>query len=442
MCDTLFASAHSTRDRYPIFGKNSDRQRNEAQVVGYFPRACYPAGAQLKCTYLTIPQSSQTHAALLCRPFWGWGAEMGANEQGVVIGNEGLHARGPAPEREALTGMDLVRLALERAASARAAVTVITELLERYGQGGNCGHVEPSYYHNGFLIADPTEAYVLETVNSEWILEQVHGIRTMSNIYSVGHDAARISGGVPDLLQAYGWNGPGVPDYAAVIANPNREHIGQARARRQRSSSLLQTNESHLHPAALMAVLRDHGPPDLAGSAWHPGESPHISLCMHAGAADRPGQTVGSLVTQIRPDGPINWVTATSAACISIFKPVLMNSGVPDQGPPPTDRFDPSTLWWGHEVLHRSALAGDFPQLLRDIAPERDALEAEFQRSIEEVLNGGDLSDRGHVVRECWRKATQTQGGWLSRVRDLRPVAKSRYLEAWREMSGLAQMNE
>jgi len=36
-------------------------------------------------------------------------------------------------------------------------VTVIQELLSRYGQGGNCGFAELFYYQNSFLIADSRE---------------------------------------------------------------------------------------------------------------------------------------------------------------------------------------------------------------------------------------------------------------------------------------------
>ena len=73
------------------------------------------------------------------RPAWIWGFEHGLNEAGVAIGNEAvwttLDAAG-APE--ALIGMDLVRLGLERATTAAEAVEVMTALLERHGQGGSC----------------------------------------------------------------------------------------------------------------------------------------------------------------------------------------------------------------------------------------------------------------------------------------------------------------
>src|SRR5882757_8680557 len=111
MCDTILALPRSTGTQGMLFGKNSDRQRNEAQAVDYLPAREHSPQAQSRCTYISIPEASRTNSVLLCRPYWMWGAEMGANEHGVVIGNEGLHALSAAPEAAALTGMDLVRLA-------------------------------------------------------------------------------------------------------------------------------------------------------------------------------------------------------------------------------------------------------------------------------------------------------------------------------------------
>jgi hypothetical protein len=99
----------------------------------------FPSGEHRPLPYLEIPQAPETCAVLLARPSWIWGAEMGANSHGVVIGNEAVFTKVPYEKGPGLTGMDLIRLALERASSARLALEVIVDLLASYGQGGNCG---------------------------------------------------------------------------------------------------------------------------------------------------------------------------------------------------------------------------------------------------------------------------------------------------------------
>lgn len=63
----------------------------------------------LQCTYIEVDQVPETCAVVLSRPAWLWGAEMGANEHGVCIGNEAIWGREDISKEEALLGMDLVR---------------------------------------------------------------------------------------------------------------------------------------------------------------------------------------------------------------------------------------------------------------------------------------------------------------------------------------------
>lgn len=68
---------------------------------------------------------------------------------------------------------------------------VITELLDKYGQGGNCMEDQCGFtYHNSFLISDRTEAWVLETAGKYWAAEKVEGKRgsqSTDNITAVSH---------------------------------------------------------------------------------------------------------------------------------------------------------------------------------------------------------------------------------------------------------------
>ena len=93
MCDTMVALGNSTKSGNVIFAKNSDRQPNEPLLMIRIPRKSHPPGAKVKCTYITIDQVSETFEVLLLKPSWMWGAEMGANEYGLNIGNEAVFTK-------------------------------------------------------------------------------------------------------------------------------------------------------------------------------------------------------------------------------------------------------------------------------------------------------------------------------------------------------------
>ncbi|CAB1346597.1 unnamed protein product [Coregonus sp. 'balchen'] len=206
-CDTFVALPPATQGQRIIFGKNSDRPCDEVQEVVYFPARDYNAGEKVECTYIEIEQAAHTNAVVLSRPAWLWGAEMGANEHQVCIGNEAVWGRESAEDEEALLGMDFVRLGLERAETAQKAVDVIAELLEKYGQGGNCMEDQSGFtYNNSFLISDRTEAWVMETSGKYWAAEKVgDGYRNISNQYSITTKIDKEHPGMREYAKSHGW---------------------------------------------------------------------------------------------------------------------------------------------------------------------------------------------------------------------------------------------
>ncbi|XP_044104745.1 secernin-2 isoform X3 [Neovison vison] len=108
-CDCFVSVPPASAIPAVIFAKNSDRPRDEVQEVVFVPASTHPPGSRLQCTYIEVDQVSETHAVILSRPSWLWGAEMGANEHGVCIGNEAVWTKEPVGKGEALLGMDLLR---------------------------------------------------------------------------------------------------------------------------------------------------------------------------------------------------------------------------------------------------------------------------------------------------------------------------------------------
>ena len=180
----MVALGNSTADGHVLFAKNSDRQPNECHIKIRIPRKRYPKGSRRKCTYIEIDQAEETYEVLLLKPYWVWGAEMGSNEYGLNIGNEAVFTKEPRG-KDSLTGMDMLRIALERCRTSKEAVRMITGLLEKYGQGGNCGYEKSFTYHNSFLIADRSSAWVLETAGIYWAALEVKDLYSISNRLSI-----------------------------------------------------------------------------------------------------------------------------------------------------------------------------------------------------------------------------------------------------------------
>jgi dipeptidase len=376
VCDTVVV----VRSESVLFAKNSDRDPNEAQLLEWHAAREHPEGARVRCTWIDIPQVRHTRACLLSRPFWMWGAEMGTNENGVTIGNEAVFTRQPHTP-VGLTGMDLVRLALERASSARHAVDTIVELLEAHGQGGGCGHENRRFtYHNSFLIADPHGAYVLETAGRLHAREPVEGVRAISNGLTI----------------------PGFTHHG----DPLRTRVSRCRTRRARVETLAAGARG---PGDLMRVLRDHGEGQAAPAySWLTGAMG--APCMHAGGVLAASQTTASWVTALGPTGVSHWATGTAAPCTGLFKPVSVDAPV-DLGPPPGDLDDATSLWWRHERLHRQVMR-DPPALGALYVGERDTLEA------------GWLNDAPPSA-EAFAEGDRRLAAWTARVQ-ARPVADRR----------------
>ena len=379
MCDTFVVVS---ADRV-LFGKNSDRDPNEAQVLSWVPARSHEPGATLRCTWVDIPQVGRTNAVVLSRPFWMWGAEMGANEHGVVIGNEAIFAR-EALDDEGLLGMDLVRLGLERAATATAAKDAICELIARHGQGGRCGYDNAGFsYHNSFLIADPSGAWVVEAAGRKTAARRVE-----DGVYAIS-------------------NGITLPELAS-LQDRIRPRVAMASRRRDRVACLA---ASVREPIQAINVLRDHGG-DSVAPRYRRVNGAMAAPCMHAGGWLAASQTVGSFVANLGGTGPHLWATGTAAPCLGVFRPLSVDQ--PRDVGEPTGERDGS-LWWRFETLHRALLAAD-ADTVASYLRDRDRVQVElFQYSETDAWETADAWLEGWQQRIPLWAGSDRRPPWLRR---------------------------
>ncbi len=337
MCDTICVLPEYSLNGSSMLAKNSDRDPNEPHVITFVPARGHEAGERLKCTYIEVPEARRTNAVLLFKPDWIWGAEMGVNEHGVAIGNEAVFTKakqGP----DALTGMDLLRLALERADNAEAALEVITSLLREFGQGGNCGYSKDFRYDNSFLIADATSAYILETSGRNYAAAPLSGKGAISNRLFMRREHTLRDG----LKEG--------EDFAKRFTEPLFSHFSQAKRRREQS--LCAIGGGPVSVKQMMSALRTHKK-GIDGREFSRGSV--CSVCMHAGGLVG-DHTTGSFVAVLREGAPMTvWATGASTPCIAAFKPVFFGINIP---PVFEDEAQGREYWLRRERLHRAVIAG------------------------------------------------------------------------------------
>jgi len=406
MCDTMCVLPSWSADGVTYFAKNSDRSPNEPHLVIHVPEMRHAPGSSVQCTYIDIPQVECTREMVLFKPSWIWGAEMGINSSRVAIGNEAVFTRSKKM-RFALTGMDMLRLALERSDSAESAIETLIFLLEKYGQGGNCGFDHPFFYDNSFLAADPSAAFVLETSGVNYTVMKIENKYAISNRLTIGKDHIKRGGAVKPN-----------DDFSKKFTEPVYSMFAAGKARRQQVMEKLVKSAG---ASDLINVLRNHNP-DLHDKVFSCGSVD--SVCMHGGGMIG-DHTTGSMAAALRPDKPVTlWCTGSSTPCISSFKPVFwLDSGF---GAPVFE--DPSNFsseqsleyWLKREHIHRAVIAGkiDAASLINKIR----LMENEWRLRENEIMK--DDKPDAAALRALSREASECEQRFIDEL----------YTEQWQEI--------
>jgi secernin len=399
-CDTMVAIPGTTTDGRLIFAKNSDRPAIECQPLELRERRTHPAGSVTKCQFVELPEVSTTYRHIGSRPYWCWGYEHGFNEYQVVIGNEGLASRFAEFKQPKLIGMELIRLGLERGKTAAEAVEVMTGLITEYGQGKFKNDQNVRTYDNGYIIADPHEAYILQTAGHEWAVKRVNGAMGISNVYSVETDWDTLSPTAVDHAKAQGWwtDDSGRFNFSDAYSSQRDRSVGSGAMRLRRSCGVLHRDSGQVDVRTMMALLSDHSDGKNPDEPFQTEIPQGSSICVHHNADGGGGNTAASLVAHLCADGsqlPVYWCSLYSP-CLAVFLPTFIEGNLPPVLGIGDEEPADDSPWWLFRRLSLSVRANGRTAISEVRAEWKNFQDRLFVSADQIATEGKTLIDVGH----------------------------------------------
>ena len=415
MCDTCGIGPELTGSGISIFGKNSDREADETQLVLSVPSKTYSSKDDLQCTYLNIPQVGSTYAMVLSKPFWLWGAEMGVNEKGVVIGNEALFTKVKPEKAPGLIGMDLLRLALERSVNAEESAQMIIELLKKYGQAGPCGYRDKQFtYMNSFIIMDRHGIIKRETAGRDYALQRLAGYAVISNGITIAKnwDASSLAAGV---------------DFSK-FSDPLITYFSGSAFRKDHNQASILKAKGTIGATDVFTMLRDH-------FADVPAKGFNRDVCMHASdPLIRKSQTTGSLVVELHPNDQFRiFVAGGSAPCLTAFKPFIPAAPIRDLSVG-AGHYSDQSFWWRHEAYHINAILRY--EIVRPLV-SKYILDGESQWTARLPAHAWNSADPllTEISSEAFRESDRQEKAMVERMKEIKKTASSLSAWFWKRMA-------
>jgi dipeptidase len=148
---------------------------------------------------------------------------------------------------------------------------------------------------------------------------------------------------------------------------------------------------------------------------------------MHFGYGPiKTGQTAGSMVSKLTGDSSIHWVTGTALPCKSLFKPVWIESGLPEMCESENGHYDEKNTWWLQETLNR-ALVMSPRSLVEVYHKEKEEVEKKIIHSVENSASG-DIQQKRELTAYCFNEAKDFVEKWIENLRSVPRKKNSDFL--------------
>lgn len=367
-CTTILAGRETTLDQSVIHAHNEDMGPDAAGRLWYRP-ATRPQGDTLSVPYVEIPTTEQTLAYWAsgnAAPGSGLGTSsreqpyddvlVGMNERGLTVSCNWMHSREPARKEQGIRRYAIRQLLLERATTAREAVDLVARLVDTHGQADWGGLA--------YCLADPTEAWIVETTTEHWVARRVEDdeILVVANRFTIGEDYDLASDDLISFARRKGWYRPARGDFSFREAYGRPERMAQPydTAREDRARALLAPSRGLLTPDDLFAVLRDR----YEGTARY--TAPTLKPVERGSGVTRPigthNTTQSAIVAHLRGDRPpvvgsVLWYAAGSPRYSGFFPLYAGARRIPAAFDERAGEAAPRSAWWTFRTLERAGIA-------------------------------------------------------------------------------------
>lgn len=331
-CDMVVAVGPATENGHTLFGTNHHGVPGASFTLRLNPGRAFAVGETVQTQFLSLPQARQTFTVLGSQPLNTWGYHHGINEHELMTACAHWQSK-LASEQPGLAGTDLVRLVLERCQSARQGFDLLTGLISRHGQGrGSTGAVRGLANNDHiFLLADPTEAYVVEAAGSAWAAVECVRVRAVSDVGLIRQDWQRLSPGLAEQAITRGWwpDDGSKLDFNASLSKNTTGHDSTLR-RWGRATLLLEEQHSNIDLSVIRRLLADHyeGTSNEVDPLAPLGS---LSICRHA-SPRQPTATTSSFIAELGRGPhhlPLAWC-AFGPPCAGIYLPLFLAGDLPE----------------------------------------------------------------------------------------------------------------
>ena len=366
-CSSIIVGKKASADGSVMVAHNEDLSNYAAHHYMFQQHMTHKPG-EIVTTYwgAKVPQVAETFAysatKIFDKSYSPGDITSGINEYQVAVANN-MSYRKDVPQTLPTDGRiiwtELTEFALERAKTAREAVSIIGDLVHAHKLGSDSGAM--------FAVTDPNEGWWVEvTLDGQWVAQRVpdNAAEVRANIFRIGEvdfkDPSNFmyADDLVEYAKNRGWyDGKGPFHFAKSYAAPEKLDDPYNTRRQERAEELLKKQSPKLTPAHIMAILRDHyeaTPFDLTNGykKGSPHQTDERTLCSINTEVSVVCQSRSWLPAEI---GAICW-RAMATPCTSIYTPWYLGSReVPPAYQTGTNEFTKNSAYWTFRDLSRYA---------------------------------------------------------------------------------------